>query len=64
MLAMPNRRKVVISISDYLSLVRSERVLNALIAGGVDNWEWYDASLESLEEPSDEEILKEVEYAS
>jgi hypothetical protein len=29
-------------------LLNAERKLNALEAGGVDNWEWYDESLESI----------------
>ena len=29
-------------------LEKSERVLDALYAGGVDNWEWYDDSLEEI----------------
>lgn len=30
----------------YKELLEAEKILNALYAGGVDNWEWYDASLE------------------
>jgi hypothetical protein len=29
-------------------LLNAERKLNALEAGGVDNWEWYDEALESI----------------
>ena len=32
---------VTISAEHYLSLTRSELVLEALEAGGVENWEWY-----------------------
>lgn len=40
---------VQISKYEYKKLVHDQKVLNALYAGGVDNWEWYDASLETLE---------------
>lgn len=30
----------------YEELLEDQKVLNALRAGGVDNWEWYEASLE------------------
>ncbi len=31
---------------EYEELLRDQRKLRALEAGGVDNWEWYEASLE------------------
>ena len=34
----------------YKELMHSEKVLNALYAGGVDNWDWYDESLSELED--------------
>ena len=37
--------KITISTDTYNRLVAAERELNALIAGGVDNWEWYSESL-------------------
>jgi hypothetical protein len=36
---------VTISKSFYESLLRTEKELLALEAGGVDNWEWYSESL-------------------
>ena len=37
---------VTITIDRYNSLVEDAAVLSALSFGGVDNWEWYDASIE------------------
>lgn len=37
--------KVTISADLYNQLVAAQRELNALHAGGVDNWEWYSDSL-------------------
>ncbi len=37
---------VTISKKEYERLVEDSKVLDALHAGGVDNWEWYDESLE------------------
>lgn len=36
--------------SEYKEMQRRLRKLDALEAGGVDNWEWYEASLEKMEE--------------
>lgn len=35
-----------ISDERYNELIEAENTLNALYAGGVDNWEWYSQSLE------------------
>lgn len=37
---------ITISKKHYEELLKSERELNALHAGGVDNWEWYSESLD------------------
>ena len=34
-----------ITVSEYDQLVKRDEVLSALEAGGVDNWEWYEESL-------------------
>lgn len=51
--------KVTISSDVYNRLVQAERELNALHAGGVDNWEWYSESLREAglfdEEEDDDE---------
>jgi len=39
--------KVTISASEYKKMQRDIAKLNALEAGGVDNWEWYSESLSS-----------------
>ena len=41
---------VEISPERYQELLDAERLLNALEAAGVDNWEGYDAAVESLDE--------------
>ena len=41
---------ITISKSEYLRLQKVDEILEALYAGGVDNWEWYGASLENLED--------------
>lgn len=41
---------VTISKKEYESLKEDSDVLNALRAAGVDNWEWYDDALESLQQ--------------
>lgn len=42
--AHPGNR--AISEERYSELLDSEKKLNALEAGGVDNWEWYSESLQ------------------
>lgn len=38
---------VTIPKKEYEALLDDMRKLSALEVGGVDNWEWYDASLEN-----------------
>ena len=40
--------EIVILKSEYEALMRCQLILDALYAGGVDNWEWYDESLRDL----------------
>ena len=40
----------LISSERLKELLQAERVLNALRAAGVDNWEWYGDALSELEE--------------
>lgn len=50
--------KVTISASEYKKMQRDIAKLNALEAGGVDNWEWYGESLtEWHKENHKEELL-------
>ena len=44
-----------LSRSRYNELIRAEKELNALHAGGVDNWEWYYEALKEAGLLSDEE---------
>lgn len=46
---------VTISKTEYGALVQDQRILNALYAGGVDNWEWYGESLRDLRDDDEEE---------
>jgi hypothetical protein len=41
---------VTISLKKYNELLHQEKILDALYAGGVDNWEWYGESLGELED--------------
>ena len=43
------QQTVEIPLVRLTELLHAEKVLNALYAGGVDNWEWYDASLEDID---------------
>lgn len=38
---MTNEETVTISKNEYEQLVEDSEILNALMRGGVDNWEWY-----------------------
>lgn len=40
---------IVIKADDYLDLLQDSIKLNALEAGGVDNWEWYGEALEDID---------------
>lgn len=42
-------KKRLIDEDELLDLLNSHNILTALQQGGVDNWEWYDASLEDIE---------------
>ena len=39
---------ITIPVSRYKELLKSEEILDALYAGGVDNWEWYSESLKEV----------------
>ena len=42
----PVGKQITISQAEYDELVEDQKILNALRAGGVDNWDGYDDSLE------------------
>jgi hypothetical protein len=48
---------VTISAERYLSLTRSELVLEALEAGGVEGWEWYSDAFDSIR-PAIKKLVK------
>lgn len=50
---------VKLSKKQYEELLRAQRKLSALEAGGVDNWEWYD---EAMREFRQEEEFEELLY--
>lgn len=41
----------VLTKEQLLDLLHSEATLQALNAGGVDNWTWYEEALENKEDP-------------
>jgi hypothetical protein len=41
-------KDVTISADYYLDLIRAELILEALEAGGVDNWDWYGDSVDTI----------------
>ena len=46
---MDDEHKVIISAQYLKELERDSRILGALYNGGVQDWDWYDESLASLE---------------
>lgn len=46
---------IIIPKNEFASLLRDSDKLSRLECGGVDNWDWYDESLND-EDPSYEEI--------
>jgi hypothetical protein len=42
--------QVYVDYSEYLGLLKDQEKLRALEAGGVDNWEGYDESMEEYRE--------------
>lgn len=45
---------VTIPRKEYDALLQGDRILNALYAGGVDNWEWYGEALSALYDEEEE----------
>ena len=46
----PNHLFTTIRTDEYNKLIEDQKILQALRASGVDDWEWYDAAMESLDE--------------
>ena len=47
---MSQEETITISRKEYDALKKDARILEALYAGGVDNWEWYGDALSSIED--------------
>ena len=52
---MSDKNTVTISIEEYESLLEDRRILRALKAAGVDNWEGYEHAFEDEDEESEDE---------
>jgi hypothetical protein len=46
---------ITITTKEYESLLKDREILQALYAGGVDNWEWYSDSLKGIGDDYDDE---------
>lgn len=46
----PNDEQVTITRTEYDALVDSDRMLDALMAAGVDNWEGYSEACQQAED--------------
>lgn len=40
---------VTIPLSAYEDLIKDQKILDALYAAGVDNWEWYDDAMSKID---------------
>ena len=49
--------EVKINAKQLQKLERSQRMLDALLAGGVDNWEWYSESLKDFRKEEELDTL-------
>ena len=52
-------KKYIVSENDLIKLLEVEAVLNALEAGGVDNWDWYGESINESLNGTDYETVGE-----
>ena len=52
-------KKYIVSESELVKLLEAEAVLNALEAGGVDNWDWYEESINESLNGTDYETVGE-----
>jgi len=43
-----NELTVTISVDEYLELLNDSEAMAALMASGVDSWDWYDAALDGV----------------
>lgn len=54
--------KRIIDEEELLELLQDSATLCALASGGVDNWNWYEESLENLELPDEESLTNYPVY--
>lgn len=50
--------KRIIEETELLELLEHDAILSALESGGVDNWDWYEDSMENCELPDAESLAK------
>lgn len=55
--------KRIIEETELLELLEHDAILSALESGGVDNWEWYEESLEHCELPDEDSLVKYPVYS-
>lgn len=55
--------KRIIEETKLRQLLEDSAVLNALLSGGVDNWDWYEESLEHCELPDEDSLTKYPIYS-
>lgn len=56
-------KKIEITLEEYRELLEAQATLYLLEAGGVDNWTWYEESLDGLEEEMEriDELISSLE---
>jgi len=57
------KETVIITLEKYKRLLKSEMTMNMLYSGGVDNWEWYGASLNPDNGDSIDDIEEKIDKA-
>ena len=58
------QQTVTIPLSEYTALRKADRTLDALYAGGVDDWEWYGDSMQPLWDEDEAEGKAEAKAES
>lgn len=50
--------KRIIEETELLELLEHDAILSALESGGVDNWDWYEDSMDNCVLPDDTDLVK------
>lgn len=50
--------KRIIEETELLELLEHDAILSALESGGVDNWDWYEDSMDNCTLPDDTDLAK------